>query len=256
MSAVVKSSAREARERAGRIRVGMVQYLHTLADVAAAYAARDWMALGYESWESYVDGEYGAERLRLTPEHRQKAVAELRLSGMSQRAIGTALGISKNTVAADLSLGGTPDEIQGADGKKYAATRPAPTETAAEVEVTPSADGTETDSDARPEALVTPVARVADGESVPAPTAAAADNPPAAVGVTPGSPTTSAEGTGVVGADWRAQFRYEVACVHEFLSKYPPADLRAAAGNDEWVELFDLIHQFDAWAREVRGTDQ
>lgn len=115
-----------ARSRAARIRAGIGAYMHTLADVSAAYAQRDWEALGYDSWESYVEGEYSAARLKLTPEHRQKAVAELRLAGMSQRAIGTALGVSAATVNADLAgvQDRTPDVIQGADGKAYPATRP------------------------------------------------------------------------------------------------------------------------------------
>lgn len=115
-----------ARARAARIRAGIQTYLHTLADVSAAYAQRDWVALGYADWQAYVDGEYGAERLRLSPEHRAKAVAELRLAGMSQRAIGTALGVDAATVNRDLRgvADATPAEIQGADGKTYAATRP------------------------------------------------------------------------------------------------------------------------------------
>lgn len=117
-----------ARARASRIRAGIGAYLTTLADVSAAYAERDWAALGYESWEQYVDGEYSEQRLKLSPEHRQKAVAELRLAGMSQRAIGTVLGVSAATVNADLAgvQDRTPEaKIKGADGKSYAPTQPA-----------------------------------------------------------------------------------------------------------------------------------
>lgn len=116
-----------ARARAARIRAGIQNYLHTLADIAAAYAQRDWTALGYADWQSYVDGEYSEHRLRLTPEHRAKAVAELRLAGMSQRAIGSALGVSQDTVRRDLTEVNDSvhvGEIQGADGKTYAASRP------------------------------------------------------------------------------------------------------------------------------------
>lgn len=116
-----------ARARAARIRAGIQTYLHTLADVAAAYAQRDWTALGYADWQAYVDGEYGAERLRLSPEHRAKAVAELRLSGMSQRAIGTALGVSVATVNRDLGTvpdETVPDRITGLDGREQPASRP------------------------------------------------------------------------------------------------------------------------------------
>jgi hypothetical protein len=118
-----------ARARAGRIRQGIHNYLTTLAEISKAYADRDWVALGYPDWQAYVDEEFGADRLRLPAEHRQKAVVELRLAGMSQRAIGAALGVDHKTVAGDLRSGGEfspPADVQGADGKTYAATRPAP----------------------------------------------------------------------------------------------------------------------------------
>jgi len=117
-----------ARARAARIRAGIQTYLHTLADIAAAYAQRDWVALGYADWSAYVDGEYSEHRLKLSAEHRQKAVQELRLAGMSTRAIGSTLGISHTEVGRQLRSGGTDvppvAEIQGADGKTYAAARP------------------------------------------------------------------------------------------------------------------------------------
>lgn len=115
-----------ARARAARIRAGIGAYLHTLADIAAAYQQRDWLSLGYADWQAYVDGEYSETRLRLTPEHRQKAVAELRLAGMSTRAIAGALGVNRETVMKDARqvAGNQPPVIQGADGKMYAATHP------------------------------------------------------------------------------------------------------------------------------------
>jgi len=125
MSGMVPA-ARFARQRAGQIRQGMRDYLKTLALIKEAWDERDWLALGYESWQSYVDGEFGAERLGLTPAHRRKAVEELRLAGMSQRAIGATLGVSQETVRRDLSGGDTfvsPEAITGVDGKAYAATK-------------------------------------------------------------------------------------------------------------------------------------
>lgn len=123
-------ATQNARARSSRIRMGIHSYLETLGDIAAAYAERDWIALDYADWQSYVDGEFGAERLRLPPAHRQKAVEELRLAGMSQRAIGTALGVDKRTVANDLASGGEnspPEPITGLDGKTYQArSEPAP----------------------------------------------------------------------------------------------------------------------------------
>lgn len=121
------ANVHDARARASRIRAGIGTYLTTLADVSAAYEQRDWEALGYGSWDQYVDGEYSELRLKLSPEHRQKAVAELRLAGMSQRAIGTVLGVSAATVNSDLSgvQDRTPEsKIKGSDGKTYASSQP------------------------------------------------------------------------------------------------------------------------------------
>lgn len=126
MSVVDRADLSRRRARAGRIRQGIQSYIHTLGDVAAAYADRDWEHLGYKTWDEYVDGEFGASRLQLSPEHRQKAVQELRLAGLSQRAIGEALGVGQATVSRTLAAGhpdgspdGSPTQITGVDGKTY-----------------------------------------------------------------------------------------------------------------------------------------
>lgn len=95
----------EARARAGQIRSGAVDYLRTLALIAVAKEARDDITLGYASWEEYVAGEYSALRLRIGEEYRQKAIEELRLTGLSQRAIGGAIGVSAATVNRALRSG-------------------------------------------------------------------------------------------------------------------------------------------------------
>jgi hypothetical protein len=119
-----------AASRAAHIRAGIGAYLTTLAHISTAYAQRDWVALGYESWDAYVNGEYSEHRLKLSPEHRQKAVAELRLAGMSTRAIGSTLGVDAKTVRNDLNPGGENSPpaapVTGADGKSYAPSRPIP----------------------------------------------------------------------------------------------------------------------------------
>ncbi|AYF32172.1 hypothetical protein CSH63_32990 [Micromonospora tulbaghiae] len=124
----IVSSPEVARARAERIRQGIHTYLETLAEIALAWERRDWQVLGYPSWQAYVDGEFGADRLKMPVEHRQKAVTELRLSGMSQRAIGTVLGVDQATVKRDLDAAGDvgPAAVRGADGKTYASTRPTP----------------------------------------------------------------------------------------------------------------------------------
>ena len=57
------------------------------------------------------EAELGGFRLGWVPEERREVVAELRDAGMSTRAIGTALGVPKSTVADDLAggPGGPPD---------------------------------------------------------------------------------------------------------------------------------------------------
>lgn len=118
-----------ARARCERIRTGMESFIATRREVAAAYAARDWVTLGYESFDAYVEGEFSEARLKLSPDERREAVAELRLAGMSQPAIGSVLGVSQSTVRNDLAQLSTstklPDTVTGADGKERPATRPA-----------------------------------------------------------------------------------------------------------------------------------
>ncbi|MEU0081395.1 hypothetical protein ABZY58_26135 [Micromonospora tulbaghiae] len=129
VAALTEQSTEEvARARAERIRQGMRNWLETVSEYALAWERRDWHVLGYADWQAYLDGEFGAERLRMPTAQRQVAVEALRSAGMSQRAIGSALGVSVGTVNADLAVAqnGTPAEIRGADGKTYAATRPGP----------------------------------------------------------------------------------------------------------------------------------
>jgi hypothetical protein len=120
---------RPARARASRIREGIVNYLETLAVIAEAWNQDDWRTLGYPSWDAYVDSEFGAERLRLPAEHRQKAVAELRLTtDMSARAIAKAVNADQRSVRRDIAsgaAGAAPDgDVRGTDGRTYAARSP------------------------------------------------------------------------------------------------------------------------------------
>lgn len=125
-----KEELAQARATASQIRQGIRNYLATLALIARAHRERHWKVLGYESWQEYIDGEYGADRLRLPEEHRQKAITELRLGGMSVRAIGEILDMPKSSVAdemAQLSAAGQleqPATIVGTDGRERPASRP------------------------------------------------------------------------------------------------------------------------------------
>lgn len=120
----------KARERAERIRNGMRTYIATLKDIADAYKERDWLTLDYKSWDDYVSSEFSDTRLKLSRDDRQKAVEALRIAGLTHRAIGSVLGVSKNTITKDVrqvSQSGTatqssvvlPDRVQGLDGKSY-----------------------------------------------------------------------------------------------------------------------------------------
>lgn len=132
-----------AQRRAERIRVGMHSFIATRKEIAAAYAERDWVTLAYDSFEAYVESEFSEGRLRLSPDERREAVAELRRAGMSTRAIGAVVGASKDTVARDLATVSdetVPDRITGTDGREQPASRPkpAPAETPGPAAVSPS----------------------------------------------------------------------------------------------------------------------
>lgn len=97
----VKARQKTARARAYRIREGIRNYIHTLGDVRAAWDEGDWKTLGYASWEAYLAQEFSADMVRLPAEQRQKAIDELRLSDMPNRAIAAALNVNEKTVRRD-----------------------------------------------------------------------------------------------------------------------------------------------------------
>ena len=126
------STPAEARERAERLRAGIVRYAEMRQDIADAWAGRDWIALGYQDWPAYVAGEFGEQLGQLVRSDRQQAVADLRSQGMSTRQISGATGIGQTQVRRDLtqvSRDGSPEQVTGSDGKTYAATRPVPIQT-------------------------------------------------------------------------------------------------------------------------------
>lgn len=120
----------EARARADRIRSGMRVLAEWQQDVIAAYAARDWDALGYATWDAYIDGEYGEHRVRLPREQRREIVAGMSAAGMSTRAIGAAVGVDQKTVVNDRAAteenSSVPETVLSLDGRERPASRPAP----------------------------------------------------------------------------------------------------------------------------------
>jgi len=92
--------------------------------VVKAWLGRVWLPLGYESWDSYVKGEFEYAPLHLPRDERRAVVALLRGQGMSTRAIGSATGSDHATVVRDLAAGANapPDDpapVTGLDGKTY-----------------------------------------------------------------------------------------------------------------------------------------
>lgn len=93
-------SVDEARALTERIRqTGAVLW----AQIVKAYQGRAWLALGYDSWDSYCDAEFDGCRLRLPREDRREVVASLAEQGMSTRAIAAATGINRETVRQELA---------------------------------------------------------------------------------------------------------------------------------------------------------
>jgi hypothetical protein len=126
------STPAEARERADRLRAGIVRYAEMRQDIADAFACRDWLALGYQHWAAYVEAEFGEQLAQLARGERREAIADLRGQGMSTRQIANSTGIGQSQVRRDLaevSPNGSPEKVTGSDGKQHPAKRPERTQT-------------------------------------------------------------------------------------------------------------------------------
>lgn len=122
----------QAREWAQRMRTSVGDLVALYLD---GWTRRADLALGYSSWEAMCRAEFrehGDALLVLPRGKRKEAVGQMSKAGMSTRAIGAALGVSKSQVAADLgevSSSGhvppeentppAPDNVVGLDGKRY-----------------------------------------------------------------------------------------------------------------------------------------
>lgn len=98
--AVIEKTAQDiTREDAQELTAQIVTAADNLWElVSRAYTERAWAALEYESWDDYVEGEFGSTRWRLPREERQEVVTSLRDAGLSVRAIASVTGDSKSTI--------------------------------------------------------------------------------------------------------------------------------------------------------------
>lgn len=124
--ATTELTADEARELTAEIRSDLDGLL---PKVKRAFEGRADKALGYESWQAYCSAELSDVRVPVGS--RPAMVAELRQGGMSQRAIGSALGVSKETVRRDLSTATNvaveePAKVTSLDGRERPAVQPKP----------------------------------------------------------------------------------------------------------------------------------
>src|SRR4051812_16898253 len=94
-------SIEKAKEVTNRIRQMMAI---AWTSIVEAYNGRAWIALGYSSWDAYCNAEFDGARLRLPREDRREVVASLRDSGLSLRAIESAIDVSRKTVISDIKV--------------------------------------------------------------------------------------------------------------------------------------------------------
>jgi DNA-binding transcriptional regulator YiaG len=96
--------------------------------IVEAYHKRADQALGYQSWDNYVLGEFGSAPLRVPREDRPEMVRSLRANEMSLRAIAAVLGVSERTVRRDLddataANAAVTTTVIGLDGRRQPASR-------------------------------------------------------------------------------------------------------------------------------------
>lgn len=109
---------------------GMRRDVADLGDrIATAYLGRAWVALGYGDWDALCEAEFDGARLRIPREQRVEQVQSLRSAGLSTRAIGSALGVSPQTVSNDLDRLSTsgqsvPESVTSLDGRTRPASQP------------------------------------------------------------------------------------------------------------------------------------
>lgn len=97
-----------------------------------AWQQRAWAALGYTSWDAYIESEFSSLALRPPRENQPQTVASMRSAGMSMRAISSATDLSFSTVrrrareAEESGLKVLSREVLGHNGHLYTESGSAP----------------------------------------------------------------------------------------------------------------------------------
>ena len=131
---------REAAAGTDKIREGFAKIHQDLEGtrkrIATALHEKWWARMGYDSWQSYCDGEFSTIRSKLSAkDHATVVLALCQEDNLSLRAIATATGVSKDTVRRSVirnqvSQNETPAQsgdslpkpqakVAGTDGKEY-----------------------------------------------------------------------------------------------------------------------------------------
>lgn len=118
----------EAKRRVDRVKSGVERIWD---DLVVLYRERAWSVLGYQSWDALCDAEFGGTRIALPRQQRHEVVCDLRESGMSTRAIASAIGVNQSTIARDLAAtdaNASVESVLSLDGRTRTATpvRPNP----------------------------------------------------------------------------------------------------------------------------------
>lgn len=116
----------DARELTEQIAEGLAD-VHSL--IVQAWEGRAWEALGYETWDGWIDANFRGLQLRPPREQRKEVVQSMREAGMSVRAISHATDLGVGTIhrATAGVPNGTPAEssnVVGLDGKSYTLPEP------------------------------------------------------------------------------------------------------------------------------------
>jgi hypothetical protein len=199
--------------------------------IAIAYQGRAHIALGYESWDEYVDARLGDLRLTVPREERGAAVQSLSRAQMSLRAIAKVLGVNVATVHRALGIIDRTDQADGDDAEESASIR--------------GRDGKKYPRRQRPKVTVCSICgEVHDGDSDECPWDLFAQG----VGPRPG-PDSSPQGGNDQAAQLAPQGNAAIEPSVGAVTSIADAVVRASCLLDELGTLPDLVHEIEDLGR-------